>query len=154
MAQTFSTNFSKPQFMAGDGCAATWISQALVTSATQLTATSTLEFPIPGGAEVADVQIQTDDLDSGAAIVFSVGYAPVKDGSTLTAAPAYFAAAGQTTAQAGGRLRCAFQPVYFKEPAKLVITVGTAPAGLAAGIAAATPAKVTAIVSGNCVGMP
>lgn len=154
MAQTFSLNFSRPQFMDSDGCGANWVSTALVTASTQLTATSTIEFPIPGGAEVTDVQLQTDDLDSGAAMLFSLGYAPVKDGSTLVASPAYFAAAGQTTAQAGGRLRCSFQPITFNEPVKLVLTIGTAPAGLAAGISATAPAKVTAIVSGNCVGMP
>lgn len=103
--------------------------------AANFTAADTVDFRIPGGMLVTDVQIQCDDLDTNGTptIVFGAGYTPVDTGSSLSASLAYFAAAGQTTAQAGGRLTCSFKPVKFEEDVWLRLTVATASATFAAG---------------------
>ncbi len=90
---------------------------------------------IPAGAEVSMVQVQGDDLDTNGSptIVFRLGYAPCDAGSALAAVDNYFAAAGQTTLQAGGRLNCAFKPIKFEEDVWLTMTVNTASATFAAG---------------------
>lgn len=90
----------------------------------------TLDFRLPAGAEVANLAFQMDDSDTGTTLVFSVGYAPVDTSSSLTPVPAYFAAAGQTTGQAGGRLQCAFKPIKFQEDVWVRITVGAAATGI------------------------
>lgn len=89
---------------------------------------------IPAGTRVSAVQIQCDDLDTNGVptIVFRAGYAPC-DGSDPAAVDNYFAAAGQTTAQAGGRLNCAFKPIAFEKDVWLTVTVNTASATFAAG---------------------
>lgn len=90
---------------------------------------------IPAGTRVDIVQIQVDDLDSNGTptIVFRAGYAACDTSSALVASSAYFAAAGQTLAQAGGRLNCAFKPITFEEDVYLTVTVNTASATFAAG---------------------
>lgn len=96
-------------------------------------ATDTLDFFMPAGAEVYGLAFQIDDADTGAAFVFGVGYRAV-DPANATALPTnntYFAAAGQTTAQAGGRLTCAFKPIKFEVDAYIQLLVGTGPAGIA-----------------------
>lgn len=102
---------------------------------------------IPAGFEVGSVNIQTADLDSNVSpeIVFRVGYRACDSGSSLTADDDYFAAAGQTTAQAGGRLSCAFPPIRFEEDVWLIVTVNTDAATDAAG-------DIYGIVTGNAVG--
>jgi len=89
---------------------------------------------IPAGTRVTSVAIQGDDLDTNGTptIVFRVGYAPC-DGSDPTADDDYFAVAGQTTLQAGGRLQCAFEPITFEKDVWLTVTVNTASATFAAG---------------------
>lgn len=93
-------------------------------------ATDTIDFLCPAGAEVFGLAFQLDDCDTGAAFVFSVGYRPVNPASALAASANYFAAAGQTTGQAGGRLTCAFKPIKFEEDVYIQIVVGTGPAGI------------------------
>lgn len=90
---------------------------------------------IPAGMEVSIVQIQCDDIDTNGSptIVFRAGYAPCRTGSALAANSTFFAAAGQTTAQAGGRLNCSFEPLKFEEDVWLTVTVNTAAATFAAG---------------------
>jgi len=90
----------------------------------------TLDFRIPAGFQLCDLDLQIDDADTGAAFVFGVGYRAVDTSSTLTPSSTYFAAAGQTTAQAGGRLRCTFKPIKFEEDVYVQVVVGTAPAGI------------------------
>lgn len=102
---------------------------------------------IPAGMEVSVVQIQANDLDTNGAptFVFRAGYAPCDSGSALAADTTYFAAAGQTLAQAGGRLNCAFKPIKFEEDVWLTVTVNTAAATFAAG-------EIHGIVLGSAVG--
>lgn len=89
---------------------------------------------IPAGTRVSVVQIQADDIDTNATptVVFRAGYAPC-DGSDPAASDAYFAAAGQTTLQGGGRLNCAFEPIAFEKDVWLTVTINTASATFAAG---------------------
>ncbi len=102
---------------------------------------------IPAGTEVSVVQIQGDDLDSNGTptIVFRAGYAPCDSNSALAANSTFFAAAGQTTLQAGGRLNCAFEPIKFEEDVFLTVTVNTAAATFQAG-------DIFGIVLGAAVG--
>jgi hypothetical protein len=94
-------------------------------------AADTIDFFVPAGTKVSDLAFVFDDCDTGAAFVFSAGYRPVSsvDGS-LAASAAYFAAAGQTVGQAGGRLECSFKPITFQQDVYISLTVGTAPAGI------------------------
>jgi hypothetical protein len=90
---------------------------------------------IPAGTRVDALMVASDDLDTGTpTIVVGIGYAPC-DGSSPAASAAYFAAAGQTFAQAGtsGTLYCKFAPVTFDKDVWLTMTVGTASATFAAG---------------------
>lgn len=109
-------------------------------------ATDTIDFLIPGGAQVCDLAFFLDDCDTGAAFLFGVGYRPVNPLSSLAANATYFAAAGQTTGQAGGRLECAFKPIKFEEDVYITLTVGTAPAGIAAN------PEIHIVAGYNCVG--
>lgn len=95
-------------------------------------AADTIDFFVPAGTKVNTLEFILDDSDTGAAFVFGVGYRPVSsaDGS-LAASTAYFAAAGQTTGQAGGRLECSFKPIVFEQDVYISLLVGTAPAGIA-----------------------
>jgi hypothetical protein len=145
MASIKSQRFYAPKQMHVDG-RAIFIDDKVVLSANP-TAGDTLDFMIPAGLRVSQVDIQCDDLDSNGSptFVFSVGYAPVKAGSALSPNATYFAPTGQSTAQTGGRLRCNFKPITFEEDVMLRVTVGTASATFQAG-------EVHAIVAGNCVG--
>lgn len=145
MAALKSLRSSAPAFMPVDG-GGMFITDKY-TFAANPTAADTIDFRIPGGMLVAGVQIQCDDIDTHGTptFVFSAGYTPVDTASSLSASLAYFAATGQTTAQAGGRLTCSFKPVKFEEDVWLRITVGTASATFAAG-------DIAVIVSGNADG--
>jgi len=92
----------------------------------------TIDFFIPAGAQVVGMQFQLDDSDTGTTFVFGVGYR-AKNTADATALPTnatYFAAAGQTTGQAGGRLICAFKPITFQVDVYIQLLVGTAPTGI------------------------
>lgn len=145
MASIKAVRFAAPKFMPVDGCAA-FINDKVVLSANP-TAADTLDFKIPAGLEISSVAIQCDDLDTNGAptLVFSAGYRAADTGSALAANATYFAAAGQTMAQAGGRLVCSFKPITFNEDVILQLTIGTASATFAAG-------EVHAIVAGNTIG--
>lgn len=145
MAALKSLRSSAPAFMPVNGCGMNITDK--YTFAANPTAADTIDYRIPGGMLVTGVQIQCDDLDTNGTptIVFSAGYTPVDTASSLSASLAYFAAAGQTTAQAGGRLNCSFKPVKFEEDVWLRITVGTASATFAAG-------DVAVIASGSAEG--
>lgn len=109
-------------------------------------ATDTIDFLQPGGSQVCTLEFVLDDCDTGAAFVFGVGYRPVDPLSSLAAAPAYFAAAGQTTGQAGGRLECSFKPIKFEEDVYIQLLVGTAPAGIAGS------PEIHMVAGYNCIG--
>lgn len=93
-------------------------------------AADTIDFRIPGGAQLADLAFFLDDCDTGTTFVFGIGYRAVDPASTLAASTTYFAAAGQTIGQTGGRLQCAFKPIKFEEDVYIQLLVGTAPTGL------------------------
>jgi hypothetical protein len=106
----------------------------------------TIDFLVPAGAQLCQLEFVLDDSDTGAAFVFGVGYRPVNAASALPANASYFAAAGQTTGQAGGRLECAFKPIKFEEDVYIQLLVGTAPAGIAGN------PEIHMIAGYNCVG--
>jgi hypothetical protein len=116
-----------------DGTAVAIVDKAVLGASPGLgtpAAADTIDFLIPGGAQVTQLGFQVDDCDTGTTFVFGVGYRPVNAASTLTPSSTYFAAAGQTTGQAGGRLICAFKPIKFEEDVYLQLVVGTAPTGI------------------------
>lgn len=121
-----------PKYMTGDGDGVFETDKVVLGAGQGGTpaAADTLDFRIPGGALLADLAFVFDDCDTGAAFVFGIGYRPVDPSSTLTPSSTYFAAAGQTIGQAGGRLQCTFKPIKFEEDVYVQIVVGTAPAGI------------------------
>lgn len=96
---------------------------------------------IPAGTRVDALLIASDDIDSNGSptVVMGLGYAPC-DGASPAPSAAYFAAAGQTFAQAGtnGTLFRRFDAVTFDKDVWLTATVGTASATFAAGSIYAT----------------
>lgn len=139
-AQTAAT----PKLMRVDGNGV-FITGKYVAAAAPVAA-DTIDFLVPAGLFLCDLAFILDDADTGAAFVFSVGYRPVDPASGLAANPTYFAAAGQTTGQAGGRLECIFKPIQFDTDVFVSLTVGTAPAGIAGN------PEIWMIAGGNQVG--
>ncbi|HKB53451.1 MAG TPA: hypothetical protein VKD22_05570 [Ramlibacter sp.] len=132
---TFYGNKAKsPAFMPVDGCGIQLVDS--IHMAANFTDGDLVNLlRVPAGTELGQLKIRCDDLDSDGApaIVFSVGYAPADAGSSLSAVADYFAAAGQTTAQAGGTLDCSFEPIRFEEDCWITLTVATKSATFAAG---------------------
>lgn len=93
-------------------------------------AADTIDFRVAAGSRVCDLTFVLDDCDTAATFVFGVGYRAAASGSALVASANYFAAAGQTVGQAGGRLECSFKPIKFEEDVFIQIVVGTAPTGV------------------------
>lgn len=93
-------------------------------------AADTIDFLIPAGAQLCDLAFILDDCDTSTTFVFGVGYRAATTGSSLATNATYFAAAGQTTGQAGGRLECNFKPIKFEEDVYIQLLVGTAPTGI------------------------
>jgi hypothetical protein len=109
-------------------------------------ATDTLDFLVPAGFQLCNLAFVFDDCDTGTALLFGVGFRPVTTGSTLTPSNTYFAAAGQTIGQTGGRLQCTFKPIQFEEDVFIQIVVATAPTGISGN------PEVHMIAEGNCRG--
>jgi hypothetical protein len=132
MASLKSQKATAPAFMPGDGRAMTITDKAVLGAGNLGTpaAADTIDFFVPGGTKVTDLHLVLDDCDTGAAFVFGVGYRPVNSASALAPSSSYFAAAGQTTGQAGGKLDCSFKPIKFEEDVYVQVVVGTAPAGI------------------------
>lgn len=145
MASIKSVGFLSPQATPNDG-RAVFVNDKVVLSANPAVA-DTLDFRIPAGMEVSSIDLYADDLDSNASptLATSWGYAPIDPNSSLTAVPAYFAAAGQTIGRAAGGQRLAFKPITFQEDVYLRGTVGAQSATFAAG-------ELHAIVGGNSKG--
>ena len=70
-------------------------------------------------------------MDSGAALLYSVGYRPVNPAAGPTAVNGYFAAAGQTAFRAPGCVEYTFKPIQFEYTMYVSVLIGTAPAGIA-----------------------
>jgi len=132
MASIKAQRAAAPKFMDIDGCAYFETDKVVLGSGQGGTpaASDTLDFTIPAGAKVCDLAFVLDDCDTGTAFVFGIGYRPVSSASSLTASATYFAAAGQTIGQTGGRLQCTFKPITFEEDVYIQVVVGTAPGGI------------------------
>jgi hypothetical protein len=133
MASLKSQRATAPQFMPNDG-RAHWVTDKAVLGAGQLgtpAAADTIDYRMAAGQRLCDLAFVLDDCDTGTTFVFGVGYRPVDSSSALSPSTTYFAAAGQTTGQAGGRLECVFKPIKFEEDVYIQIVVGTAPTGIA-----------------------
>ena len=109
-------------------------------------ATDTLDFLVPAGFQLCNLAFVLDDCDTGATFVFGVGFRAATTGSTLATNATYFAAAGQSIGQAGGRLQCSFKPIQFEEDVFVQLLVGTAPAGISGN------PEIHMIAEGNCRG--
>lgn len=87
---------------------------------------------IPAGNEISALLIANDQLDTNGSktLVASIGYMGANTADNVTAQPAAFAAAGQTTFQAvnQGTVFMKFAPITFAFDVYLTITVGTAAA--------------------------
>lgn len=121
-------NAQTPKSMRVDGTAV-FITGKYVAAAAPV-AGDTIDFLLPAGSFLCDLSFVLDDADSGIAFLFGVGYRPVDPASGLVANPTYFAAAGQATGQAGGRLECIFKPIQFDTDVFVQLLVGVAPAGI------------------------
>lgn len=144
MANTKAVRFNAPKFQPITGAAAHFNDYANVTAFAN---GDTFDFFIPAGVEIASVAIQSQPLDTNGSptAAFKVGYLPVDASSSLAAVDNYFAAAGQTTVRAGGRLSCAFEPIKFNEDVIVRVTATAGAATFAAG-------RLWAMVGGNCDG--
>ena len=139
-----------PAYMAGDG-RAVHIVDKIVLGASPGVGTpagaDTIDFLIPGGFRLTGLKLVSDDIDTGAALLYGVGYRPVStaDGS-LAASTAYFAAAGQTTFRAAGATSFDFKPIKFEQDVYISILIGTAMAGVSGN------PEIHMIASGNAEG--
>lgn len=134
MASLKAQKATAPAFMPNDGRAHFLHDKAVLGAGNLGTpaAADTIDFLVPGGSKLCDLAFQLDDIDTNGVptFVFSVGYRPVNPNSSLAANATYFAAAGQTKGQTGGRLECEFKPIKFEEDVFVTLTVGAAAATL------------------------
>jgi hypothetical protein len=140
-----------PAFMPNDGRGVFLTDKAVLGAASggglgTPVALDTIDFLVPAGFQLCDLAFVLDDSDTGAAFVFGVGYRAVNTASSLATNATYFAAAGQTTGQAGGRLECSFKPIQFEEDVFIQLLVGVAPAGISGN------PEIHMIAGGNCRG--
>lgn len=130
MSSLKAQNALTPKMMRVDGTAVHILGRYVAQAAPA--AADTIDFLLPAGSELCTLAFQFDDADSGAAFEFGAGYRAVNpdDAALLPTDPAYFAPAGQTTGQAGGRLNCAFKPIQFDVDVYVQLLVGAAPVGI------------------------
>ena len=133
MATYYGNKAKAPAFNPCDGCAIMLIDKYASTSFADSDEIRLLR--LPAGIDLGQLSIRTADLDAHGTpeIVFRVGYRACDSASSLTADDDYFAAAGQTTAQAGGTLVCSFPPIHFEEDVWVIVTVNTDAATDASG---------------------
>lgn len=150
MASLKAIRATGPKFMEVDGCAYFETDKVVLGASPGLgtpAAADTIDFLIPAGARLCDLAFILDDCDTGTTFVFGVGYRAATTGSSLATSAAYFAAAGQTTGQAGGRLECSFKPIKFEEDVYIQLLVGTAPTGISGN------PEIHMIAGYNCEGV-
>lgn len=151
MASIKAQRAAGPKFMSVDGGAICEVDKVVLGAAPGSgtpAATDTIDYLIPAGAYVTALALQLDDCDTAATFVFGVGYRAVNaaDAVALPTNATYFAAAGQTTGQAGGRLTCAFKPIKFEVDVYVQLLVGTAPTGITGN------PEIVLIADYNCSG--
>lgn len=146
MTTTIAQKSTGPKFNKGDGPAYVYTDK--VAAAANPAVNDVYKYLIPAGVEVTSVVVQTADLDTNGSptIAFKVGYEAVDAASTLAAVTNYFAATGQTTAQAGGRLTCVFEPIVFNEDIYITVTFTATAATFAAG-------NVWVLATANTIGV-
>lgn len=147
MADITAINYYRPKMMVPDGRGCTIIEKAAIPASTVIGTNDTVSFAMPAGVTVHRLRIHSDDIDAGTAMVFRAGYLKQNSADTLTADDDYFAAAGQTTMQAGGSLTCSFHPIKFEIPWILRLTLNTG------GTPNTLPLYVSAIVGANMNGV-
>lgn len=146
MTTTIAKKSTAAKYNKGDGGSYHYVDAATV--ATNPSVNDIIKYLIPAGTEVVGVSVQTPPMDTNGSptLAFKVGYEAVDSTSGLAAVTNYFAAAGQTTARAGGRLSCAFVPLIFNEDVYLTLTWTAVGATFVAG-------DVTTIVTANTIGI-
>lgn len=147
MAQWYAAGYNNPKFMSGDGRARILVDKVAVTTA--LAAGDVLNYKVPAGFTVTDVEVRPGDLDSDAspAITYKAGYAEVDGDGSLTADDDYYCGVSVGTGmQTGTANRLNFVPIKFNEDTKLTLTIGTVADTPVAG-------DVWVIVHGNCDGV-
>lgn len=144
MADNKAIDYARPKMLVPDGRGVVIYDKiSIATTATN----DTLSFAMPAGITVHGIRLHFDDIDAGTAMLFRVGYLKQNSGDTLTADDDYFAAAGQTTMQAGGSLTCAFHPIKFEIPWILQILLNTG------GTPNTLPLYASAVVLANMNGV-
>lgn len=130
MSSLKAQNALTPKKMSVDGDAVFITGRYVAQAAPE--ADDTIDFLLPAGSELCTLAFLLDDADSGTAFLFCAGYRAVDPANDALLPPVadYFAAAGQTTGQGGGRLECAFKPKQFDVDVYVSLTVGVAPAGI------------------------
>lgn len=133
MPAFISAKYSQPKPMRVDSTSTFFTDTAAVT--TGLVANDTVDFVLPAGTDLFTLIFDIPDLDSNGApaILFRAGYRKLNASDTLVAVDNYFAAAGQTTAQTGGRLNCVFAPIKFDVDVIVGLTINTTAATPVAG---------------------
>lgn len=131
MANLYGKKAKAPQMMPVDGRAV--MIDDSISLAANIDDGDVLNFRLPAGLRLGILAIRSDDIDTGAGAVFSVGYRAADPASSLAANATYFAAAGQTLSQSGGTLNCSFEPIKFEEDVYVTITYAVNPATFAAG---------------------
>lgn len=144
MASLKGLKATQPPIMRVDGSAAFLTDKYIFAAAPA--AADTIDFLIPAGFQVCTLRTVNDDLDTGAAFLYGVGYRPVDPSAGPTADTAYFAAAGQTAFRAPGAVDYVFKPITFEKDVYLSFLVGTAPAGVTANN------ELHVIIGGNMIG--
>lgn len=140
-----------PAFMPGDGRSEN-ITDKIVLGAAPGTGTpavnDTLDFLLPGGAQLCDLFSVNDPLDTNGTptLQYQVGYRPVNSASALAANPTYFSATA-TAARAAGRVQYTFKPIKFEEDVFVTVTIVAVSATLPAG------AELHFVADVNCEGM-
>lgn len=94
------------------------------------TADEVVLLDVPAGTRLHGLKLRAGDLDTGTALVVSLGYRSKHAEPQLAPSANYFLN-GSTTFQAAqaGWVDLAFEPIVFNEPVQLVLSVGTGAAG-------------------------
>jgi hypothetical protein len=144
MASLKGLKATQPPIMRVDGSAAFITDKRIFTAAPS--AADTIDFLCPAGFQLCTLRSVNDDLDTGTALLYSVGYRPVDSSAGPTAVTDYFAAAGQTAFRAAGLVEYSFKPITFQNDVYISILIGTAPAGVTANN------ELHVIMGGNMIG--
>lgn len=108
-----------------------WVDDNKVAIAAALTtADEVVVLDVPAGTRLHGLKLRAGDLDTGTALIASLGYRSKHAEPQLAPNAGYFlnASASFQGAQAGW-VDLAFEPIVFNEPVQIVLTVGTGAGG-------------------------